>query len=53
MPTDDGSQLAPKPGGRDRGEDTLNLWPEVRASGRSVDLQPREIPPNAWGTDRV
>jgi hypothetical protein len=42
-----------KPGRRDRGEATMNVWPEVRASGRSAGLQPREILPNAWGTDRV
>ena len=31
----------------------MNVWPEVRASGRSADLQPREILPHAWGTDRA
>jgi hypothetical protein len=44
--------LAPKPGGRDRGEATMSVRPEVRTSGRSADLQQREILPNAWGTDR-
>jgi hypothetical protein len=39
----------PEAGGRDRGEATMKVWPEVRASGLSADLQPCEILPNAWG----
>ena len=41
MSPDAGRRWLPpfKPGRRDRGEATMNVWPEVRASGRRADLQ--------------